>query len=64
MRSFHSEFENPTMAYRLFKYLVVGLATLLLPPRLFYSVRRWYARENLAHFREQFARTDRSQAHP
>jgi glycosyltransferase involved in cell wall biosynthesis len=42
--------------YRLFKYFVVGGATLLLPPRQFYRVRDWYARRNLGAVREQFAR--------
>lgn len=52
MRSFHSEFKNPSAAYRLFKYLVVGGATLLLPPKRFYAARDWYGRHRLGRVRE------------
>jgi glycosyltransferase involved in cell wall biosynthesis len=52
MRSFRSEFANPRAGYLLFKYFVVGAATLLLPPRRFYQARDWYARRNLRRFRE------------
>jgi glycosyltransferase involved in cell wall biosynthesis len=57
LRSFRAEHRNPTMAYRLFKYLGVGAATLLLPPRQFYRMRDWYAQQNLGRLREQFARS-------
>lgn len=57
MRSFRMEHKNPTVGYRLFKYLFVGAATLLLPPRLFYRARDWYGRRNLGRFRAQFARS-------
>lgn len=57
MRSFHCEYKNPTLSYRLFKYVVVGAATLLLPPQQFYKMRNWYARRNLARVREEFARS-------
>jgi glycosyltransferase involved in cell wall biosynthesis len=43
MRIFHSEFENPRMAYLVYKYAVVGSATLVLPPRKFYKLRDWIA---------------------
>jgi glycosyltransferase involved in cell wall biosynthesis len=58
MRSFHSEFKNPSLGYVLFKYFVVGAATLLLPPRRFYQARDWYAQRNLKRFREQLCKTD------
>lgn len=48
MRAFHSEFREPSVAYRLFKYGVVGTAALLLAPRQFYRGRDWYARRRLA----------------
>ena len=58
MRSFHSEFKNPSLRYLLFKYFVVGAATLLLPPRRFYQARDWYAQRNLGRYREQLCKTD------
>jgi glycosyltransferase involved in cell wall biosynthesis len=57
MRSFAIECESPTTAYRCFKYLVVGGATLLLPARTFYRARRWYSRWNLGRLRERFTGT-------
>jgi glycosyltransferase involved in cell wall biosynthesis len=56
MRSFHSEFKNPTLLYLIFKYFVVGTATFLFPPRSFYRMRNWYGR-----VREHFAASERSQ---
>ncbi|HEV2223908.1 MAG TPA: glycosyltransferase family A protein [Candidatus Acidoferrales bacterium] len=53
MRSFRSEFKNPSIRYRLFKYIVVGAMTLLLPPRGFYRMREWYGQRNLRRFRER-----------
>jgi glycosyltransferase involved in cell wall biosynthesis len=57
IRSLRVEYRNPSLQYRLFKYLVVGGATLVLPPRQFYRLRDWYGRHNLGQVREQFART-------
>jgi len=53
MRSFRSEFRNPSLGYRLFKYAVVGGATLALPPRQFYNARDWYGRRNLGRLRDR-----------
>lgn len=53
MRVVETEFRNPSVGYRLFKYLFVGLATLLLPPRRFYEARDWYAKRNLGSLRER-----------
>ena len=64
MRSFHSEFKNPSFLYLLFKYFVVGTATLLLPARNFYRARNWYTEKNLARVREHIARGDRSDKQP
>jgi glycosyltransferase involved in cell wall biosynthesis len=52
MRIFQSQFINPRIGYLLYKYLVVGPAMLLLPPRKFYKLVDWYARRNLRGFRE------------
>jgi glycosyltransferase involved in cell wall biosynthesis len=51
MRSFHSEYKNPSMGYILFKRLIMGATIFLLPPRRFYSVRDWYAQHNLGRLR-------------
>jgi glycosyltransferase involved in cell wall biosynthesis len=56
MRVFHATFKNPTLGYRLFKYLCVGAATLALPPRSFYSIRNWYASQNLGRLRSRLFR--------
>jgi glycosyltransferase involved in cell wall biosynthesis len=60
MRSFHSEFKNPSLPYLLFKYLVVGTATLLLPPRSFYRARDWYTEKKFTAVREHIAPGDRA----
>lgn len=57
MGSFRSQFQNPSLLYRLFKYLIVAPATLLVPPRHFYRMRQMYARWNLARIREKFAKS-------
>ena len=59
-----NQLSEPGLMYRLFKYLVVAPATLLLPPRRFYNMREWYARRNLNRFREQFAPTSSTAAGP
>lgn len=51
MRGFRSEHEAPSSRYRLFKYLVVGTAALLLPASRFYRARDWYGRRNLGRLR-------------
>jgi glycosyltransferase involved in cell wall biosynthesis len=51
MRSFRSESKNPRMEYVLYKRLLMGAATFLLPPRRFYALRDWYARHNLGRLR-------------
>jgi glycosyltransferase involved in cell wall biosynthesis len=58
MQAFHAEFKNPSVAYRLFKYVVVGGATLVLPPRRFYGIREWYAQRELGRVRDRVARQD------
>lgn len=44
MQDFHQTFKRPSLRHRLFKYLVVAPAILLLPPRRFYGVRKWYSK--------------------
>jgi len=56
MRSFALNEKNPNVGYRLFKYLVVGTATLALPARKFYELRNWYARRELGRYRERLAK--------
>ena len=45
------------MSYRLFKYFVVGVTTVLLPPQRFYQLREWYAGKQLGRFRNRLFRT-------
>jgi glycosyltransferase involved in cell wall biosynthesis len=56
MRAFRSEFKKPGLWYRLFKYLGVGGATLVLPPKQFYEARDWYAQNNFQRLRERFVK--------
>jgi glycosyltransferase involved in cell wall biosynthesis len=58
MRDFRSSYKNPSFGYRLFKYLVMGPATLVLPPRRFYELRDWYTKQNLSRFRDWVGKTD------
>jgi len=57
MRAFRAEHWEPSLRYRLFKYLVVGAATFLLPPVRFYNMRDWYWNHKIGHIREHFAKT-------
>jgi len=45
MLFFRSAYKNPTFCYRLFKYLVVGAATLLLPPPILQIARLVWTRK-------------------
>lgn len=63
MRSFRMTYKNPSAGYRCFKYLVVGAATLLLPSRLFYKLRDWYAKGELGRYRERLVREDVTASH-
>ena len=58
MQAFRESVKNPSAAYRAFKYTVVGAATLLMPPRLFYGMRNWYAKRELGRFRERIVPKD------
>jgi hypothetical protein len=57
MRAFQMDNRHPGLMYRLFKYLIVGAATLALPSRQFYLAREWYGHKDLGRLREQFARS-------
>jgi glycosyltransferase involved in cell wall biosynthesis len=48
--AFKSSYQKVTWRYRLFRAFVL-LQTLLLPPRIFYRLRRWYADRGLSRFR-------------
>jgi glycosyltransferase involved in cell wall biosynthesis len=56
MEAFAAAVENPSAGYRLFKYVVVGAATLLLPARRFYGMRNWYAERGMGRYRERLVR--------
>jgi len=58
MQCFQYEFKNPSVGYRLFKYLVVGAATLLLPPQRFYKLRDWCAQGDLRRYRDLLFKRD------
>lgn len=53
MECFRATVKNPSLAYRLFKYLFVGAGTMLLPARQFYEARDRYAKLHLARYRER-----------
>lgn len=53
MRSFRSDYKNPSIGYWLYKRIVFGGLTLLLPPKSFYRLLHWYARQNLWSVRER-----------
>jgi glycosyltransferase involved in cell wall biosynthesis len=58
MQGFHVAYKNPSTAYMLYKYLVVGAATMILPPRHFYEIREWYARWHLGQYRDRVFKED------
>jgi glycosyltransferase involved in cell wall biosynthesis len=60
MRAFHADYKDPSIAYLLFKFLVMGPATLMLPPRLFYKLRAWYAKQDLGRIRNRVCRAERT----
>ena len=49
-RAFKSSYQKVTLRYRFFRAFVL-LQTLLLPPRVFYRLRRWYTEKGLSRFR-------------
>jgi glycosyltransferase involved in cell wall biosynthesis len=63
MRHFRYTFKDPSFGYSLFKYAVVGAATLAIPPRTFYQLREWYGRQKLGRFREYFAASGEGDGH-
>lgn len=50
MRSFRMQYRNPSLAYQIFKYAIVGAAASLLPPKQFYALWAWYGRQKLVRF--------------
>jgi glycosyltransferase involved in cell wall biosynthesis len=59
MRYFRYGYRTHSLLFRLLKYPLVGAATLVLPPRLFYRARDWYRRQHLGGFRERFTKAAR-----
>jgi glycosyltransferase involved in cell wall biosynthesis len=57
MQAFRAAFPNPSVGYRLFRYLIVG-AALLLPARSFYKLRDWYAEKDLGRYRDRLFRAN------
>jgi glycosyltransferase involved in cell wall biosynthesis len=49
--AYHYSYSDRPIGYRLFKALVLG-ATLVLPPRSFYKVQRWYSSNKLHQVRD------------
>jgi glycosyltransferase involved in cell wall biosynthesis len=58
MQAFRASFKNPSVGYRLFKYVAVGAATLALPVRHFYKLRDWYAALQLGRYRQRLFEED------
>ena len=52
MQALPAAFPNPSVGYRLFRYLILG-AVLLLPTRSFYKLRNWYAEKDLGRHRDR-----------
>ncbi|MGH9718176.1 MAG: glycosyltransferase family 2 protein [Candidatus Acidiferrales bacterium] len=52
LRSFHAQYSNPSLGYRLFKYVLVGVLGSVLTPRQFYTLWNWYGRQKIARFPE------------
>jgi glycosyltransferase involved in cell wall biosynthesis len=48
--AFEGSYRQVTWRYRIFRAFVL-LQTLILPPRVFYRLRRWYAEKKLSRFR-------------
>ena len=53
MQAFHYEYRRPSPGYSFFKYAIVGVSTLLLPPRWFYYMRSQYSKRDLGHLRDR-----------
>ena len=64
LMSFRLNYENPSLGYRLYKYVVTGAAALALSPRQFYGLRHWYAERDLGRLRNRIAKTPEVAAHP
>jgi glycosyltransferase involved in cell wall biosynthesis len=62
MRGLRREPREPSLVHHLFKDVIVGTATLLLPPPFFYRIGHWYAQKNPGRFRKQLARAAKAQS--
>ena len=55
LSAFRSAYRDPDMGYSLFKMLVL-FVTLIMPPKTFYRLQRWYTQRGLMRFRERIGR--------
>lgn len=62
MRFFRLQYPHPTVPHTLYKYLLCGAATLLLPPRAFYRLQDWSSRPHLNRLRKALFRANRTPA--
>jgi glycosyltransferase involved in cell wall biosynthesis len=58
MQALRAAFPNPSVGYRLFRYLVAGAGALLLPARSFYKLRNWYTEKDLRRYRDRLFRAN------
>jgi glycosyltransferase involved in cell wall biosynthesis len=54
-RSFRQTYREADFGYRLFKHVAL-LSTLVMPPRSYYRLCRWYSVHNIRRFRERLGR--------
>ena len=50
--AYHLSYAGASFGYKIFKALVLGLA-LMMPPRRFYQLKRWYAESGFRQYREK-----------
>ncbi len=50
--AYHLSYAGASLGYKIFKALVLGLA-LMMPPRRFYQLKRWYAESGFRQYREK-----------
>jgi glycosyltransferase involved in cell wall biosynthesis len=58
MQAFHSEYRHPSPGYSFFKYAIVGVSTLLLPPRWFYYMRDQYSKREMGRLRDRLWKSE------
>src|SRR5579859_971597 len=58
MRYIRTQYKKAAIGYRVFSCLVLGGASLVLPPRRFYELYDWYGRKNFGRLWRRIARRD------